>query len=274
MNPPASGQEAKLVSVLGRKQTANNQIVQAVWEGIERYVSRQWVDHLAARAIGDIKATCDGQRCAYAWSGGKDSLALAWLCEAAGIPDCVFGMNDLEYPEFLRWATENMPKGLTVVNTGQNLDWLCEHPDMLFPQDADTAGKWFRLIQHKAQADYFYKQRLDVLLLGRRRQDGNYVGPKGCNIYTSSGVVRYSPIAHWRHEDVLALLHYYAIRLPPCYAWPNGWVVGTGCWPARQHTGTIEQGWREVYSIDPTIVRRAARRIASAAAFLSLGPPA
>ena len=37
---------------------------------------------------------------------------------------------------------------------------------------------------------------------------------------------------------------------------------------ARQWTGSIENGWREVYDIDPSIVRAAAERIDSARTFL------
>ena len=42
----------------------------------------------------------------------------------------------------------------------------------------------------------------------------NYVGKD--NIYTNSaGITRYSPLAEWRHEDILAYIHYYDVKLPP-----------------------------------------------------------
>lgn len=37
---------------------------------------------------------------------------------------------------------------------------------------------------------------------------------------------------------------------------------------ARQWTGSIENGWREVYDIDPSIVTEAAEKLESARAFL------
>lgn len=57
-------------------------------------------------------------------------------------------------------------------------------------------------------------------------------------------------------------------RLPPIYGWKNGYLCGTHPWPARQWTGSIENGWREVYDIDPGIVLAAAEKIDSARAFL------
>ena len=101
-------------------------------------------------------------------------------------------------------------------------------------------------MQHRAQREYFKAHELDVIILGRRRADGNYVG-RNSNIYTDGkGVTRFSPI----------------------YGWKNGYLCGTHPWPARQWTGSIENGWREVYDIDPGIVLAAAEKIDSARAFL------
>lgn len=45
-------------------------------------------------------------------------------------------------------------------------------------------------------------------------------------------------------------------------------MCGTHPWAARQWTGSVENGWREVYEIDESIVREAAKVIDSAADFL------
>ena len=45
--------------------------------------------------------------------------------------------------------------------------------------------------------------------------------------------------------------------------------MGTGPWAAREYTGSIENGWQEVYEIEPKIVERAAYYIESAADFLA-----
>ena len=55
---------------------------------------------------------------------------------------------------------------------------------------------------------------------------------------------------------------------PNIYGWKNGYLCGTHPWPARQWTGGTENGWREVYDIDPSIVIEAAEKIESARAFL------
>ena len=98
-----------------------------------------------------------------------------------------------------------------------------------------------------------------MLLLGRRRADGNYVG-KGDNIYTNNdGITRYSPLADWTHEEILAYIHYYKCELPPISEWPNGYLCGTHSWPARQWTGGIMNGWREIYQIEPKILEEVSK---------------
>lgn len=122
-------------------------------------------------------------------------------------------------------------------------------------------------MQHRAQRIYSKTHGLDLIILGRRA-DGNYVG-RGSNIYTDGkGVTRFSPLADWTHEQILAFIHYNQLPVPPIYSWPNGYLCGTHPWPARQWTGSVENGWREVYGIDPSIVIGAAEKIDSARAFL------
>ena len=123
-------------------------------------------------------------------------------------------------------------------------------------------------MQHRAQRIYSKSHDLDLIILGRRRADGTYVG-RGSNIYTDGkGVTRFSPLADWTHEQVLAFIHYHQLPVPPIYGWPNGYLCGTHPWPARQWTGSVENGWCEVYGIDPSIVIEAAEKIDSARAFL------
>jgi len=256
-------------STVGKKQSAYNSAFVALAANIEQYVSRAEIDNLVDRTVAEIRRVTAGKRAAYAWSGGKDSIALGGVCRLAGVTPCLLGMTSLEYPEMLAWLTDNMPDELTVINTGQDLNWLAKNLQMLFPQDAKTAATWFKQVQHRAQEQYYRQERLDLIILGRRRADGNYCGAPGENVYTSKGVTRYSPIWQWGHEHVIAFNHYYGLPCPPIYTWPNGFVVGTGAWAARQYTGSIENGWREVFSIDPSVVEGAATRIESARSFLA-----
>jgi len=247
-------------------------MVQERWEFlaryIEKYVSRAQMDDMVAKTAEKIRAFCQGKRAAFAWSGGKDSLALQVVCEAAGATDCLMATaKELEFPEFLSWAQENGPRNLTILESGLDLPWLEKNPGMLFPRDAKIAALWFKKIQHKAQERYFLAQDLDVLILGRRRADGNYIGGKG-NYYSSRGVLRYSPLADWDHGHVLAAMFYYFTSIPPIYSWPKGYQCGTHVWPARQHCKSWDEGFREVHSIDSSVIPRAAEQFSPARRWL------
>lgn len=258
-------------NILGRKQRIKNSEWLNAMENIESLVSKKDLESLVKKTVADIKRKTKGKKAAFAWSAGKDSLVLGQICHMAGINACVLVVCNLEYPAFLKWVEANKPPELEIINTGQDLRWLSNHPHMLFPQDSKAAAQWFHIVQHRGQARYYKDHELDVLLLGRRRADGNYVG-KGENIYTNGqGVTRYSPLSEWSHEQVLAFIHYYNVALPPIYEWKNGYLCGTHPWAARQWTGSVENGWKEVYEIDRSVVKEAAEHIPSAKAFLESG---
>lgn len=254
--------------MLGRKQRIKNtDWIEAVGK-IEQSVSRKELDLLVSRTVKEIKKRTKGKKAAYAWSGGKDSLVLGEICRMAGISPCVLVICNLEYKAFMEWVGAHKPPGLSIINTGQDMEWLAGHPHMLFPQDSRTAAQWFHIVQHRGQAKYYRENQLDMLLLGRRRADGNYVG-KGDNVYTNrQGVTRYSPLSEWTHEQILALIHYHNLAMPPFYGWKNGWLCGTHPWPARQWTGSVGNAWSEIFEIDSSIVHEAAKHIQSAKQFL------
>ena len=252
--------------MLGRKQSVSNNDWIKAMANIKNTVTAADIKKLEKKTLEEIKANTKGKKAAYAWSAGKDSIVLGYLCEKAGIKNCMIGICNLEYPAFLKWIEENKPAGLETVNTGQDMGWLLKHPEMMFPSGS-KAGRWFAIVQHNAQAKYCRKHDIDILLLGRRKADGNYVG-KGANIYTAKGITRYSPLSDWTHEQLLGCIAYNNLKLPPIYGWPNGYKCGTHPWPARQWTGTVENAWSEVYAIDPSIVIDAALHIESAKMFL------
>lgn len=254
--------------VLGRKQKIKNTDWIDTFGRIGQLVPKKELDKLAEITIKEITGKTKGKKAAYAWSGGKDSLVLGEICRRAGITPCVLVICNLEYPAFMEWVEIHKPPELSIINTGQDIKWLSDHPQMLFPQDSRYAARWFQIVQHRGQAKYYKEHELDMLLLGRRRADGNYVG-RGDNVYTNSqGITRYSPLAHWTHEQVLAYIHYYNLEMPPIYGWKNGYLCGTHPWPSRQWTGSVENAWSEIYEIDSCIVREAAAYIPSAKAFL------
>lgn len=243
---------------LGRKQNiSNDDWLNASISPLSR------INEISDKTIADIKSKTG--KMAYGWSGGKDSIVLGHLCERAGVKDCVLAVTELEYPAFMEWVQANKPENLTIFNTGQDLDWLKANEKMLFPDDSSIASKWFSIVQHRAQEKYYKANNLDMILLGRRMADGNFVG-RGTNIYEKNGVVRFSPISDWTHEDILGYIFYHKLSIPPIYDWYNGYKCGTHPWPARQHTHG--NGWQEVYDIDKTIVEKASDYLESAKEFM------
>lgn len=253
--------------MLGRKHSITNEKWLETAANIKDIISENELKQYEADTVEDILMKTKGKKAAYAYSGGKDSIVLSGICEKAGINFCMMGTTELEYPAFIDWINQNKPKNLEIINTGQDIQWLVKNQNMLFP-DSKKAARWFNIVQHKAQTLYFKTNDLDILITGRRKADGNYVGKD--NIYTNGkGVTYYSPLAHWKHEHVLACISCNNLRLPPIYEWVNGYKCGTHPWPARQHVKNHEQGWREIYSIDPNIVKEAAEAgIESAKEFL------
>ena len=163
--------------MLGRKQSVrNNEDWKNALDHIEETVSKKELDSLVKKTVKDIKEKCKGKKAAYAWSAGKDSLVLGEICEKAGIDQSVLVRCNLEYPAFIAWIEQNKPSGLEVINTGQDMEWLKKHPDMLFPDKSNKAAQWFHIVQHRGQARYYKEHQLEILLLGRRKADGNYVG--------------------------------------------------------------------------------------------------
>ena len=115
---------------LGRKQRITNEAWLEAVATVESTVSEAALGELVAATIEDIKAKTAGKKAAYAWSGGKDSIVLGKLCEAAGVVDSMIGVCDLEYPAFAAWIEANKPESCEVINTHQGLDWLARHPEM------------------------------------------------------------------------------------------------------------------------------------------------
>lgn len=231
-------------------------------------ISESEIDELEEQTVTEIRECISGKKAAYAWSGGSDSSILTCLCKKAGVIPCMIGICDLEYPAFIAWMEEHAPDELSVINTGQDLEWLSEHNEMLFPHGSALASRWYAIVQQAAQREYAKRNGMDIMVLGRRKADSNYVG-RGTNIYTDgNGVTRYSPMSEWKHAHVLAYIKYRGLQLPPLYQWENGFRNGTHPWPARQYVSSVADGWRVIYGIDASIVKNAAAKIGSARDFL------
>ena len=253
--------------ILGRKQNTPTEAVRNAIEHIEEYVTFEEVNAAREKTIEDILEVTAGKKVAMAWSGGKDSIVLADLCRQAGIDKAVFAYSKLEYPAFMTWVNEHVPEGCDMVCTGQDLEWLSKHQGMIFPQDARTLSQWYAIIQKNTYVRYQLKNGYDMIIAGHRRADGNVIGPDG-HVRRNNGFDRYAPLANWPHELLFGYIHYYKLALPPIYDWKDGWRQGTHSWPARCNMKTPEQGYREVWEIDHTLIEQAAEVIPGAKAFL------
>ena len=252
--------------VIGSKhRTTNGQWLDAITH-IESLVTPEEVETFAEIATECIRSASLSRHAAFAWSGGKDSIVLADLCEKAGVHEGYFAYCDLDYPAFIRWCEANKPEGVKMMHTGYGLDLLVEHPELIFARGM-IGQRWHQISQRRPFTRMFFDNDLDVLLVGHRTIDGNVCGDE-FTIRKNTGETRFSPIADWPHEILLGYIHYHRLALPPIYGWKDGFIQGTHAWPERDYCDSLEQGYREVYEIDPSIIIDAARKIPSAAAFL------
>ena len=82
----------------------------------------------------------ESKKASYSWSGGKDSLVIAELCQSVGIYKCQCFFTELEFPVWKKFLFENAPAGCEFVNVGFGLDYLVEHPEMIFPRGLLLSG--------------------------------------------------------------------------------------------------------------------------------------
>ena len=257
---------------LGWKQSSSDADWREVWEHISSSPDRERARWLVGTAAGALQDVLKGPT-VYAWSGGKDSLALQAVAQAAGVADCFLVTTPLEWPSFNQYVAEHAPHDLTVVKrSGVNHAWLRENPHMIFPATSDRASQWFKIVQHTGQRSYCKANGVEHLLLGRRRADGNYLGlDLGGGVYgykDRDGFQRVCPIAEGSHEDVLTVIAAYGYALPPIYDHPDGFRHRTVPWAAHRYA-TPGEGWDTTYKIDPTVVQRAAEhRVPGAAEYL------
>lgn len=256
-------------SVLKKTIAGNNEDWLWAVEHIEEIVSREEVDALTNATKERICRETHGGKCAVAWSGGKDSLVIYDIAKDLGITDSLFVTCNLEFPAFEVWAKEHMPDGCTVINTGNDLNWLNKHPELLFPLTGALCFRWYKSFHRLGMTQYFFDKGLDYLICGHRVHDGNTCGKDGF-IRNKNGEVRYNAIYDWPNEAILGYIHYHNLPLPPFYGWVRGYITGTHPWPMRSPVESVQQGFEEVYQIDPSVVYAAAEKLDAAKRFLEV----
>lgn len=254
--------------VLGRKQNLFPDGEAKWWDVIDHiteYVSMEECEEWEAKTLQRIHAVTDGKKAGYSWSGGKDSIVLSKICRKAGITKAQCLITDLEYPAWEAWLREHLPPDCKAVDVKIGLEYLRDHPEMIFASGA-AKQKWNRIVQRNHFLRFIREEQLDVLCLGHRTIDGNFCGKDGI-VQRKNGPILFSPLFDWPHEVLFAYMHYNGLELPFIYEWYRGFYEGTHWWPYR-YADSVEQGYREVYDIDPSVVTGAAKLLPSAKAFL------
>lgn len=231
-------------------------------ENIESLVSRSDLEAKISETVQRIKAITYGHKVAYCWSGGKDALALEVLCNKAGIFQGVMVHSELEYPSFMKWVYENKKPDVAMYSNGCDLRWLARNRKYLFADLLGAETNYGQNHVRKYQFKYLHDNDLTMLIVGRRLADGNYCGRREngfINYVKGQNALVYSPMAEWSHEEVLALLHYYEIELPPFYFWEGGFIAGTHPWfEKRRHLQGEKEHWQFLWKHEPSVVERAA----------------
>lgn len=250
--------------MIPKKQRTSDSDWIVAWEHIQANPDRERAEALVGESAEALRRfiTAGGySKVAYGWSGGKDSLALELVVREAGVNLSVMGVSGLEYPEMDRWTAEHLPEGCTSVRRiNLNMAWLLQNPSMLFPKTSALASKWYAMNHQRSQREYARDNGIDLLVLGRRRADGNNVGsPEASGLCVSrpqGQPPRVLPISEWSHEDVLNAMVVYGSPIPPYFSWPRGFRVGTGPW-AERRVDSNAQGWAELAQIDMSILEQA-----------------
>lgn len=227
-----------------------------VWNNYREYRSRDEVEAIIAASVAEIKQVCAGRHPAYAWSGGKDSIALQIVCEDAGIQRGFCCYNGLYFTDSVNFFFRNAPAGVKLFDTGEDIEWLAAHPQFLFPRKPHI---WNEQTHLKYQPIYCKQTGADLLLMGKRTQDGNFVS-KDLIMSNKKGVKVYCPIREWTHEDVICAIRYRRKKLSPVYFTENGFHYGDTKFavmgPLRGET--YLDAWNRIYKIEPEKVYRSA----------------
>lgn len=259
------------MSSVRRKQSTSPDDWSSIRRDAVEQISADEVERLVDDAADHVRRAAAGRRAGIAWSGGKDSQVIREVCRRAGVHRGMLALTnaELEIPAFESFVADEHDVIELVRRQEWDLQWLADHPAMLFPDDATQAAKWFAGVQWRLQRQWCRSAAIDVLFMGRRALDGNFAGPHGDGSYRDkAGFWRACPLWKWTHEQVMATIGHLGLPLAPNYDWPRGFRVATGPWPKRRRLESEHATWAEVDAIDRGIIEHAATKIPAAADYL------
>ena len=244
----------KLVLTNKRAYEADDTPMRLAWLNIRNIVPQAWAEYRIRLAVDHAKRDADRYGTpVFAWSAGKDSIALDVVMERAGIERGVMGWCSLEFTEFREWVAANAPPGVVMIeNEVLTEEYIVANRRFVFPPlDGADAHRYTHMHFRTPVIEGYRRLGAGVLFRGHRIQDKNRDTRAGYGM-------RYSnPIVDWTHEEVMAAIRYGGRSLPPCYGYPMGWFDGPSTWNYRT-AASPDAGWRETYDIEPAIVGRMA----------------
>lgn len=248
------------------KQKSKESDWQEILNTCDKTITQDRLRELEQKAIRDIRLISKREKCAYGYSGGKDSVVLKSLVQKACVDiTCFCSLTSYEYPAMERFIKATAPLNAIFLETKDaTIDYLNEHPQYLFPEETDKVirsgyTKHWRAVPEK----YLHDNGYSSMITGRRIEDGNFCGRVlGDGIYISQNklIKSYNIIADWTHEELLAYIKINNLPLAPIYKYPNGFKYGTHMWIERDRvSGSIEKTFDEVWAIDKSIVINTAK---------------
>lgn len=241
-------------------------------------ISRMKIMDLVNRSVERAKLVLkDYKSIGYAWSGGKDSIVAYDILKMSGVPikKGVFVEYYNEYPAFIKWCYDNAPDKLEFRGkVGYTLEQLEENQKLLFPEFEDKNSiASYNPHRWRVQNQFCLDHKIDVLIMGRRVDDGNFCGKREKHFLTKNkkAVDKFNIIADWTYEELLAYMRYFNSKLPPIYYWERGFQKGTHVWTesGRLSDYPYSKNWDYLMSVDESIVYDASKVLSSARIYLA-----
>jgi 3'-phosphoadenosine 5'-phosphosulfate sulfotransferase (PAPS reductase)/FAD synthetase len=241
-----------------------------VWEGWRRTFGMHLRTQAHRRAIDGAlriadRALAGATAPLVAWSGGKDSTALAHLVRMGLGADvqAVSEKDDLDYPGEEAYITELAAAWrlrLEIVRPPVSpLAWLTERRGTLsagedmHSRSAGLSRACFYGVMERANEGH------DVLLWGLRAEESGrrraLLTSRGAAYALRSGTRRAAPLAHWSGLDVFAYLQAHGIEPLPvyrCCGWIpehrlKPWLIRKSWWIPGAHAKNGSAAWLRRY---------------------------